>query len=393
MHGRGKRGAQSIYFRVKADGSRSWYFHSARKFSSALPSREAAIEGRAKAQLRSSAGLPQVDPKVRMRDLIEEVRETQRRNVRGSTLACDLRGLDILDREVGHLRPGQLIGSDRLDRLVRELLDGTLTGNPLSPASVRRYLSPLGLVAKLAIRRGLLQVSLIDMIDWPRETDREQKFEWSRESVANLIEASEKLARKSAARYDYSPLFRVLVATGLRIGELLALRVEDIDLLSGKLVVRHTLNRDGSLGSPKTAAGRREVPLGDALVALLAETFSVDAEPTDFVFSSKRHASKPLSYFNVRRRGFEPARDAAGLPASVTLHSLRSAAISLFVESGMTMTAVAGIVGHSDSAVTARVYARPFETDAIGAQVRAAQESLSVADASKERLAAGGFGS
>jgi integrase len=366
--GRGKRGVPSIYFRVQSSGKRSWFFNVGGKFSEALPSREAAIDGKAKAQLRRSAGMAPVDTRLRVSDLIAEVRETQTRNVRGSTLEVDERGLSILDAEVGHLRPGQLVGNDRLDRLVRDLIDGTITGRPLGVRSAKRYLAPLGAISKLAIRRGVIQVSLSDMVSWPREEERKRRFEWSRESISSLVEASRQLAAKGDARYDYSQLFELMVGTGLRIGEALALRKQDVDLLGGRLTVNSTLGRDGTLGSPKTAAGRRSVPLSDDLVSLLAAVIPADASETDFVFHAKGKPDRPLSYRNVVRRGFEPARYAAGLPATVTLHSLRSAAVSLFVEQGLSMVEVASVVGHSDSTVTARSYASLFEGDVVAAK-------------------------
>ena len=103
---------------------------------------------------------------------------------------------------------------------------------------------------------------------------------------------------------------------------------------------------------------------------------AADAEGTDFVFHARGKADRPLSYRNVVRRGFEPARNLAGLPETVTLHSLRSAAVSLFAAQGLTLIEVASVVGHADSIVTARSYASLFEGDAVAAKVRAAQASL-----------------
>jgi len=100
--------------------------------------------------------------------------------------------------------------------------------------------------------------------------------------------AAEKLAQKPDARYDYSGLIRVLVLTGLRVSEALALRKQDIDLLGGRLFVRHSLGRDGSLGLPKTAAGVRVVPLSEELVNLFAGVIPADAEEEHFVFHASR---------------------------------------------------------------------------------------------------------
>jgi integrase len=70
----------------------------------------------------------------------------------------------------------------------------------------------------------------------------------------------------------YAPLLRLLVSTGLRRGEALALRWQDVDLTNGVLRVHGTLSRVGGqlvIGEPKTKRSRRDVPLSPATVALL----------------------------------------------------------------------------------------------------------------------------
>jgi hypothetical protein len=74
---------------------------------------------------------------------------------------------------------------------------------------------------------------------------------------------------------------------------------------------------------------------------------SQDADDGDFIFSITDGKS-PTSYWNFRRRGFVPARDAAGLPETVTVHTLRSAAISLYASRGLTLNEVAEVMGQSD---------------------------------------------
>jgi integrase len=169
----------------------------------------------------------------------------------------------------------------------------------------------------------------------------------------------------------------VLVFTGLRVSEALALRWKDIDLLGGVLHVRHSLNRDGTLGEPKTDAGRRDVPLSDALVGLLLNLKPEDAADDHFVFATKDDPTRPLSYRNFERRGFRPAVTAAGLDGNgLTIHSLRHAAASWLIASGMSAVDVASVLGHADSSITLRVYASLFDGQAVADRVRAAQQAL-----------------
>lgn len=293
-----------------------------------------------------------------------------------ASLAVDERALEIVRAEIGYLKPGQC-GPDRLERLRDDLADGKITGNRLGPASVDRYISVLGAVFKLAVRDGALPMSPLALVERGKREAPRQRFEWSREAIGKLFAAAEKLALRADARYNYAPLIRVLALTGLRVSEALALQKSDIDLLGGRLFVRHSLGRDGTLGRPKTAAGVRIVPLGEELVDLFARIIPADAAEQDFVFHAKGNPRRPLSYWNFRHRGFEPALKEAGLEGhGITIHQLRHAAVSMYAWSGMTNVEVAAIVGHGDPGVTAKVYSHLFDRSDVEARARAAQASL-----------------
>jgi integrase len=185
------------------------------------------------------------------------------------------------------------------------------------------------------------------------------------------------LGKRSESRYNYAPLIKLLTLTGLRVGEALALRWTNVDLLGGVIDVRLNLNRDGSLGAPKTAAGERDVWLSPGLVDMLVRLKPEDATDEDFVFASRNNRSRPISYHNFRRRGFEPALSNAGLAGkSITIHTLRSAAISLYAASGLTLEETAKVMGQKNPHVTWRHYYRLFDKSAVAARVRAAQTSI-----------------
>jgi len=95
------------------------------------------------------------------------------------------------------------------------------------------------------------------------------------------------------------------------------------------------------------------------------------------VFSSDA-GGRPIQYWNFRDRGWVPALKDAGLAGKgITIHDLPSAAISLYVASGLSLVEVAAIVGHSDATVTAKHYARLFDRSDVAARVRAAQAAIS----------------
>jgi integrase len=206
-------------------------------------------------------------------------------------------------------------------------------------------------------------------------------YEWTSEEISELIASSERVARRPDSRYDYSPLIRVLVLLGLRIGEAQALRVQDVDLLGGFLRVRHSWGRAGHLGPTKTNAGLRNVPLGPGLVELFAQIIPREAEQEHFVFHALGNPYRPVSYWNFRKRGFLPALTEAGLAGKgITVHGLRSTAVSIYAARGLTLAETADVMGQDDPLTTWRHYLRLFDRSKVNDRIRAAQEFVSSRD-------------
>src|SRR5262249_901027 len=142
--------------------------------------------------------------------------------------------------------------------------------------------------------------------------------------------------------------------------ETLGLRWKDFDRDASTLTVARQWGRDGSYGPPKTRAGARRIPLPsdlrDELIAFrLSSEYSQDEHP---ICASK--AGTPLTHRNLTRRGFEPARDLAGLPSHVTFHDLRHAAASRLIAAGLDPVTVSKVLGHEDATTTLRVYAHTW---------------------------------
>jgi integrase len=298
-----------IYKRPRAKGFEFGYYDAQLgRIVGGQLSKEAAQETKGKADSRKRAGAPAPETQSKLiRELGEEVREAKRRRNLARFKDWE-RMLDLFLAELGHLKPSQ-VGPDRLARLLRDMEDGTITGHPLAPASIRKNLAPLNSIFKLALRRGLISVNSLTLLD---EDERavmagggvRDHYEWNAQEISDLIAASERVARRAESRYDYSPLIRVLVFLGLRNGEALGLRVRDVDLLEGIVHVRHNWRRDGSLSDTKTEAGIRDVPLSPGLVNLFAFVIPADADLDDFVFHARGNPRRPVSYFNFRTLAF-----------------------------------------------------------------------------------------
>jgi integrase len=171
---------------------------------------------------------------------------------------------------------------------------------------------------------------------------------------------------KAAPAHRLGALYVLAVCLGLRRGELLGLRWQDVDLEAGTLEVIQTLQRvAGRLQfvKPKTEDSERTIPLPpiclDALKEHRKRQFAersdrwADWEDHGLVFPSRR--GTPMEPDNPRRSWAE-IRSSAGLGA-VRLHDLRHTCVSLLLDLGVPPHIVREIVGHSDIEVTMTIYA------------------------------------
>lgn len=143
----------------------------------------------------------------------------------------------------------------------------------------------------------------------------------------------------------------VLIAglTGMRQGELLALKADDLTLAGKTLRVR----------KGKTDAASRTVYLNDALVTLLREQLLArPPSETEYVFPAPEGG--PYNPSNLMQRAFRPAREAAGF--NLTFHHLRHSAISIMAQHGWSPAHIARQVGHADGgALVLKRYRHLFE--------------------------------
>lgn len=150
----------------------------------------------------------------------------------------------------------------------------------------------------------------------------------------------------------------IAVLTGLRIGELLALRWKHVDFIHDAIHVRETVY-EGQFGSPKTKNSRRDVPMSRPVrEALLAQrTVSTGTDAEALVFACRN--GTPLNPKNLLRRVLQPACRELGLPP-VGWHSFRHTHATLLGEVGESLRTAQAILGHSDLKTTLNVYTHPI---------------------------------
>ena len=161
---------------------------------------------------------------------------------------------------------------------------------------------------------------------------------------------------KLLAKVDepHRTMVSLIAATGLRIGELLALRWRVLDLESGTLAVRESVF-EGRFQRPKTQKAMRTIPLGpNAIAALNAHKARVTRKgPDDLVFGNRNGG--PLRESKVLRNVLQPAAEAAGL-GRVTWHQFRHIHSSLLNDLRVPVKIAQEQLGHASISTTLNIY-------------------------------------
>jgi integrase len=159
------------------------------------------------------------------------------------------------------------------------------------------------------------------------------------------------------------------ILSGLRRGELFALRWKDIDEQARVLTVREAVY-DGVFARPKTEAGARQIPLSDTTLKLIEEwkAHVECAEPDALVFSTRMGTT--ISPNNVLRRFIFPACKRLGLHRATWLTFRRTYSSSSH-DRGVPGKVVAQLMGHANVDTTLNVY-----TQVLDGSLRAAVEKV-----------------
>jgi integrase len=230
---------------------------------------------------------------------------------------------------------------------VQRMLAALTARGDLSPTTVRYAYAILRIALGRALKSGRVIRNVCTLIDPPAKAHRELR-PLSAQQVRDF------LAGIAGDRLE--ALYLAALGTGLRQGELLALRWQDVDLERGDLAVSHTLQRGTrSLAEPKTDRARRTLRLPrQVTAALLAHRSRQSIVPLVGLIFTTQHGTA-LDSRNVTRY-LQRHLARLGLPHQ-RFHDLRHAFATLMIESGEDLGVVSRILGHADFATTADVYA------------------------------------
>lgn len=252
------------------------------------------------------------------------------------------------------------VGHHRLDRLQPEHLEAwyiELADEGLASSTILQLHRILSRALKVAMQRGKIARNVCSLVDAP-SLRRDEVVPFSTTEARALLAAARGL--RNEARWS------VALALGLRQGEALALRWEDIDLDSGTLTVKRSMQRLVGKGlvfdEPKSRAGRRAIMLPNGLRDALRTHRAAQLE--ERLAAGSEWQENGLLFAQVNGRPIDPGSDwkswkallaSAGV-RDARLHDARHTAATLLLQQGVPARVAMQILGHSQISLTLGTY-------------------------------------
>ena len=278
-------------------------------------------------------------------------------SVRGSVRQSTFDRYEIAVRV--HIKPalGRLrlkkLTSARLASFYQDRLDARFAA-----ASVYKLHVVLHKALDQAVRWHMVPRNVAGLAKAPRPSATKEISPLSAEEARRLLEA--------AHGDRLEALYVLAVHTGMRQGELLALKWQDVDLENATLSVRRTITKSGGrllLGEPKTRKSRRTIDLTEASVEALREHLARQTEEitilgdrykdAGLVFTSE--VGTLINPTNLRRRSFASLLEKAKVPR-VRFHDLRHTCATLLFSHNVHPKEVQELLGHANISITLDTY-------------------------------------
>ena len=345
------------------DGWRAQYTDPATKKQKALYAKtqaEAARKLRDKlAEIRRGAYVP-ADRMTTGAWLTQWFNTFYKPTVKASTAATTYTNLNKLIRALGDIPLQRLSTTDIQNFVLAQQRDG------ISPNTIKRYLKVLQQALKQAIAMRKLSENPLDAVQAPPSVPKEIDFLTTEEQYALLSILPDT---------THGLAIRFLLGTGLRISELCGLQWHDVKpdglhVERNYIVVKslETGKYNGSYTPPKTATGKRVIPLNDTLQSILSTQKELQQQDHTRcgsawsgpapgrglcpIFSSM--LGTPMDRHNLDR-SFNRYLQQARLTHR-GIHALRHTFATNWVRSGAEITTLSRILGHTDAAFTYKTY-------------------------------------
>jgi integrase len=285
-----------------------------------------------------------------IKEIIRLWREDKKQYVKTSTISAYTLLIE------NHILP-TFGGADKINESdVQEFVFEKLKSG-LSHKSIKDILIVLKMILKFGVKNGYFEYTQID-IKFPTQREKHEIEVLSRSNHRKIIShIQENFTFRNLGIY-------ICLCAGMRIGEICALKWEDIDTESGIISVKKTIQRvymiEGEeryteliLDSPKTKNSIRDIPMTKDLLKLLKPLKRI-MNHNYFVLTNESKPTEPRTYRNYYKQFMQEIN----VPV-LKFHGLRHSFATRCIESKCDYKTVSVILGHSNISTTLNLYVHP----------------------------------
>lgn len=289
-------------------------------------------------------------------------------------------------KELTQLHIYPLLGTEKLSKLtmpaVETFVDALLETR--SKAMAGKAVRALSSIITEAQRRGLVAQNVAKGVKVIRsKRDKKKIVAPPREDLRKLLQTAEEHFP------DFRPLLLTAIFAGLRSSELRGLRREDVDLKGASITVSQRADQWGVIGSPKSAAGHRTVPIPPMLVTVL-RAWMLKAPKSKLGLMFPNGEGGVRLHSNMLNREYWPLQLKAGLSvatgeqddegqplvrAQYDFHSLRHAAASAWIKQKIDLKRLTTWLGHASVQTTLDTYGHLIKDELGDAAIAAAAQA------------------
>ena len=259
--------------------------------------------------------------------------------------------------------------------LIALRVSGGRLGKGLSSATLRAAHLAGSQAFSWAVSQGFACDNPFDQVKRPKANYRQARY-LTRAQASALASTMADIALASKAeglenRSAFALAVCIALATGMRRGEIFALRWEDVDFARDRIAVSKAIKADGRLGAPKSLSSIRSVAIGSGLAkTLTAVKAASSATGSDLVIGAANAEKASLNAFGHWWRRWADANGYEGL----RFHELRHTHATLLIASGTDVKTVQMRLGHASAEITMSCYAHaiPLADTAAAANLDAA---------------------
>lgn len=244
------------------------------------------------------------------------------------------------------------LGNKRLDKLTQEDIQALvqqLKQTNLSTSSIRLVLQIMKRSLRNVFQASMI-VRLFDYVKLPKT---------AKTKIAALPRKEQLKVEESLAEKEVELPVAIALNTGMRIGEICALKWEDVDLSAKEITVRHTLQRIPVQnaeqktavieGPVKSESSLRKIPINSSLLSLLKRIAKEKKSP--YVIGKKQRYIEPRA-LNYQFKTFMKKLQLG----AVHFHQLRHTFATRLLEKGADVATVSALLGHHSAKMTLDIY-------------------------------------